>query len=130
MKNNNNINTVELSAIPAIANLSADYKAVAAAKEKYDTTKRTIVKQLAAALADIPAEAPVLNKDLARAAGMTPLHFANIVDAQHQLGVNSTTVTVTRRFVEVDEDGKPIEGAPITEKTSSLVAYYGKGRRW
>lgn len=127
----NNVKTVKVSSIPTLSAISAEYEAVTAAKKKYDDVKRDLVKQLAAAIADVPADAPVLNKDLARAAGLTPLHFASIVNAQHQANVHSTTVTVTRRFIEVDEDGNPIEGGAVREYQSELTGYYGKrGRNW
>lgn len=128
---NNNVKTVKVSAIPTLSTISAEYEAVTAAKKKYDEVKQGLVKQLAAAIADVPADAPVLNRDLARAAGLTPLHFASIINAQHQTGVHSTTVTVTRRFIEVDEDGNPIEGAAVRELRSELTGYYGKrDRNW
>ena len=130
MKNNNN--TVSLSTMPRINDLNANFQAVQEVKKQYEQVRKDFCDQLYEAIKDLPQDAPVLNRDLAQAAGLTPLHMASIIN-HGRCDIRSTSVTVTRRFIEVDEDGKPIEGATIKEQTSTLTGYYGKRdpqRRW
>lgn len=125
MKNNNNTTTVSLSTMPRINDLNVNFQAMQEVKRRYEETRKGFCDQLYEAIKDVPGDAPVLNRDLARAAGLTPLHMASIIH-NGRSDIRTTSVTVTRRYVEIDEDGKPIEGAPIKEQTSTLTAYYGK----
>lgn len=123
---NNNIVTVSKDSMPALSSLSSGFQAMQEVKKQYEETRNQFVNQLRAVIKDVPSDAPILNRDLARAAGITPLHMAAIINANDSVNIHSTDVTITRRFVEVDENGKPIEGAPIREKQSRLTGYYGK----
>lgn len=125
MKNNNKTTAVSLSTMPRISDLSTNFQAMQEVKKHYEQTRKDFCGQLHEAIKDLPAETPVLNRDLARAAGLTPLHMASIIHYGRS-DIHATSVTITRRFVEVDEDGQPIEGAPIQERTSTLTGYYGK----
>lgn len=126
---NDNIITVSKDSIPALSALASGFQAVKDVKKQYEDTRSQFVGQLRDALKEVPVNHPLLNRDLARAAGITPLHMAAIINANATSGIQSTSVVVTRRFVEVDENGKPIEGAPIREQQSELTAYYGKRER-
>lgn len=127
MKKNANVNK---SAIPALSEVAVNFQAAVDAKKLYEDTKHKVVVQLSDALATVPRDCPILNRDLARAAGVTPLHMANIIHGAGFSSIRHTTVTVTRRFAEVDEDGKLVEGGQVKDVTSSLLAFYGNGGRW
>lgn len=127
MKKNANVNK---SAIPALSEVAVNFKAAADAKKLYEDTKHNVVVQLSDALATVPRDCPILNRDLARAAGVTPLHMANIIHGAGFGSIGHTTVTVTRRFAEVDENGKLVEGGQVKDVTSSLLAFYGNKGRW
>lgn len=130
MKNNNKTATVAKADMPSLLTLSDQFKAFRDAKAAYRATCGAFTDQLRKAISDLPQETPVLNRDLAKAAGMTPLHMANVINAHGDSRIHSTSVTVTRRFVEIDEDGAPISDTVI-ERQSTLVGYYGKGGcRW
>lgn len=111
------------------ANIAAKRAAMVAAKDAYDSAKDELVSGLAAFLEQNP-NAVVVNKDMAHAAGLTPTHMASIV--QHggwNKGIESDSMTVTKQYVEIDEDGKPIEGGATLTVNKTLTVYRKRRNR-
>lgn len=123
--------TATIKATDTMTAIAAIHDAAKAAQKAYEEARDRMVQEIISQLPDDPAT-PVLNLDLARMAGVTPAHMASMMNAQgYRSGVATTTVEKVRRFVEVDEDGKIIEGGKVKETSSRVVAFYkDKGRRW
>lgn len=124
MSNNIKVQAVSIDKIPALQNVARDFNQYKAAQEVYKQTRDRAAQQIHDIVAKTPPETPILNRDLAVAAGVTPLHMATIL--RSYFDIRTTSVDVTRRFIEIGEDGQPIPGAKVVEKTSSLMAYYGR----
>lgn len=126
---NHNIATIETTA--TIESIAATFQAAKDARKAYEDARRQMVRDIVSQLPSDP-ETPVLNVDLANATGLTPSHMASVMaQTDSRSGVQTTTVVKTRRFAEVDESGKVIDGGRIKTEESTLVAYYiDKTRRW
>lgn len=122
--------TTTIKATDTMTSIAAIHEAAKAAQKAYEDARERMVQEIIAQLPE-DASAPVLNMDLARMAGVTPAHMASMINAQgYGSGVATTTVEKVRRFVEVDEDGKIIEGGKVKETSSSVVAFYKGKNRW
>lgn len=125
-----NINTTTITTA-SMTGIAAIHEAAKAARKAYEDARDKMVKDIVAQL-PTDADAPVLNVDLARAAGLAPTHMASLMNRNgYGSGVATRTVTKVRRFVEVDEDGQILKNGGVKEQRSELVAYYkDTSRRW
>lgn len=126
MKNTNNITTYTAATLSAIGSTAAARKA---ADDAYKAAKTEMVGELARFLKENP-EAIVLNKDLARQCGIEPGHMASIVQSEgYRLGIQSDSMTVTKRYAEVDESGQLVEGGTVREENRSLTVFKARRER-
>lgn len=116
---------VSMSAISAAAQVKRD------ADKAYKDAKTEMVKGLAEFLNQNP-DAVVLNKDLARQSGLTPGHMASIVSSEgYNMGIQSDTMTVTKQYAEIDENGNLVPGGTVrTERKDLCVFRKRTSRRW
>lgn len=128
MKNNVNITTY---AAANLSTISATAEAKRKAEDAYKAAKKQVVKDLAQFLTENPT-AVVLNKDMARMAGINPGHMASIVQSEgYNLGIASDSVVVTKQFAEIDESGQLVPNGTIRTETKSLCAFTKrKASRW
>lgn len=124
----NNITTYTAATMSTIATTA---KAKRDAEKAYKDAKTEMVKGLAEFLNQNP-DAVVLNKDLARQSGLTPAHMASIVSAEgYNMGIQSDSMTVTKRYAEVDEDGQLVPGGTVRTKNRDLCVFRKRtSRRW
>lgn len=97
-------------------------------QKKYNEAKRQTLKNIAELVSSLPDGECILNKDLAKMAGISPSHMSNII-GRYPNRIYRTKIPVVRRFIEVDEAGniigKVIESRlsfwPITLINKTLI---------
>ena len=95
------------------------------AERLYKEVRDKYAAQVVAMLESMDKDEVMLNKDIARAAGITPAHAAQILEhpVRRSPKVGFWTAHTTTRYAEVDEDGKLVEGGKVCEKHSNCLAY-------
>lgn len=95
------------------------------AERLYKEVRDKYAAQVVAMLESMDEGEVMLNKDIARAAGITPAHAAQILghSVRRSPKVGFWTAHTTTRYAEVDEDGKLVEDGKVCEKHSSCLAY-------
>lgn len=109
----------------ALANLGKDFRAVKSAEMLYKSSAETCMHMLKEVLEDATFDKPILNRDLANAAGISPAHMATIIRSCFKDNISCITVTVTTYFREVDETGHIIEGGSVQAKHHKVRGYVG-----
>lgn len=89
-------------------------------QKKYNEAKRQALNDIAKLVSSLPDGECVLNKDLARMAGISPSHMSNII-GRYPSRIYRTKIPVIHRFIELDAAGNTI--GDVIEKPVELLAY-------
>lgn len=111
------INTTVSIDISAVGTINEARRTV---QKKYNEAKRSALKDIAELVSSLPDGECILNKDLARMAGISPSHMSNIIGRSPNR-IYRTTIPVVRRFIELDAAGNTIGN--VIEKPVELLAY-------
>lgn len=122
-KNNDNAAIVKATFAPS-SGITDARAAMEAAKEALAAAKRGMVEDVVSTLRqDGRPGGFILCKDIAAKYGVRPCDVGSVMAGPFGARIRTKSVTIARRFLEVDENGNPVEGAPLIVKEESRAAY-------
>lgn len=114
------------------ADIAAQFQAKRNAQKAYEKARYEFAKNVADYLKNAPEGTMILNSDLAKKCGIGNAHMAVLMyqDA-HPLGIRADSVTTTKHYVEVDENGNVLDnGDQLTVRKSRTAWRKMNSRGW
>ncbi len=107
------------------------FQQMEAAKKAWADYKEVVFKSVRDYLLAHPGEV-VTCKDVAQATGFQPTQVGSALSAMHSQGIRHESVTVTRKFAEIDENGQMVDGGEVKEIRRDFSGYRAKTKadRW